>query len=99
MIIDADTSLATTVAFDLETQRPGPGQELTLAINDVPAGDLDITHSDTEGGTYTALQTIVVPAEKRVVATLQSSAKRWIKATFASGSVQIVLNGGTQTAN
>ena len=95
MIRDNETQLATTVAFDLQATRPGPGEPLLMVAIGVDAS-LVITMSDTEGGTYTACTTVLAPAETFEFH-LPSNTKRWIKATFATGDLMVSLPG-TQTA-
>ena len=94
MIIDNDAKLTSTVAFDLETVRPGPGEPLKMwCILDTP-GTLTITDGATSAAAD-ALMTVSCtdsPTEFQ----LPSSTARYIKSTF-TGTVAFTLCG-VQTA-
>ena len=90
MIIDNEAQLVTTVAFDLETVRPGPGQPLKMwAILTTP-GTLTIT----DGATSAAADTFMTVSctDSPTEFELPSTTARYIKATF-TGTVAFSLAG------
>lgn len=91
MILDKQVELATTVALDLETLRPGPGEPITLWATGV-GGDLVFTTGDAVAA---ADDLITVDAANDVEFYLPSNTKRWIKGTFAAGKVYVVLDAQT----
>ena len=93
MILDNDAKLVTTVAFDLGSVRPGPGNPIKMYASGV-AGSLVIT----QGATNAAADAcITVDATNAIEFELPSNTLQYIKATFGSGEVNFVLPG-TQTA-
>ena len=96
MILDNDTALATTVAFDLGVVSPGPGEPIKCIAVGVDAS-LAITHCATIGGTYTACTTVLAPAGL-LEFERPSNTKQFIKATFSAGSVRVGQLAGNQTA-
>jgi len=90
MFVDNMAELATTVAFDLETARPGPGNQIKLAVILDSPGDLVIT----DGATATAADALMTVSctDKPTEVHLPSTTKQFIKATFA-GRVFVSLCG------
>ena len=88
MLLDSLTQLATTVAFDLEAVRPGPGQPIKCyALLDAD-GDLTIT----QGATSTAADALMVVACVGITEFyLPSTVLQFIKSTFA-GQVGVVMD-------
>lgn len=94
MIIDNQAQLVTTVAFDLETVRPGPGEPLKMwCILDTP-GNLVIT----DGATSAAADALMTVSctDSPTEFELPSTVARYIKSTF-TGRVAFTL-AGVQTA-
>lgn len=82
MILDNDAKLVTTVAFDLETVRPGPGKPIKMwAQIDIP-GALVITMGAT-GAAAGACITVQVPAEG-LEFEIPSNTLQYIKSTFTA---------------
>lgn len=91
MIRDNETELATTVAFDLGNVRPGPGKPIKMFAQGV-GGSLVITM----GATDTAADAcITVDATNDVEFHLPSNTLQYIIATFATGSVGVVMDAQT----
>lgn len=94
MLLDKEAQLATTVAFDLEAVRPGPGMPVKLyATGMTPAAVVTVTNCATVGGTYTACTTAVVDTDGSVEFELPSSTRQFIKSTFAAGDISVILPG------
>ena len=91
MILDKLAELTTATAFDLETVRPGPGKPIKMYASGV-GGSLVITTGDTD---VAADALITVDATNSVEFELPSNTKRYIIATFAAGSVNVVLDAQT----
>ncbi len=90
MFIDSMAELVTTVAFDLETVRPGPGKPIKLwVLLDTP-GDLVIT----DGATSTAAGALMTVSctDSPTEIELPSTTAQFIKATF-TGRVAVSLCG------
>lgn len=88
MILDVLTELATTVAYDLEAVRPGPGRPIKCFALLDSDGDLVITMGATNAA---AGACITVACVGLTEFELPSSTLRWIKSTF-TGEVGIVLD-------
>lgn len=106
-IMDKMLEMATTVALDLgnpgirsdstSTVAPhGPGRSVVLQITGITAGTITITTGATSAAADTFMTVVCSSAEFTQVP-LPSNCKRYIKATFADGSVDVVLDK-TQTA-
>lgn len=91
MIIDNEAQLVTTVAFDLGNVRPGPGKPIKLSANGV-GGSLVITMGPTSAA---AGACTTVDATDDVEFHLPANTQQFIKATFGSGSVSVVLDSQT----
>jgi len=89
MILDKEAELVTTVAYDLETTSPGPGKPINMWASGI-ANSLVITHGDTSTA---ADPLLTVDAVQDVEFRLPSNTKRFIKASFASGSLNVILEG------
>lgn len=103
MIFDKELEMTTGVAVDLGDPgqksdgsfgRLGPGLPIMLAVNGMAPGNLVITHGDDDTNPE-ALLTVAIEAASEQVP-LPSTLKRWITATFASGTVDVIL-GTAQT--
>jgi len=86
MIMDKELELTSGTALDLGTKRPGPGNDISMFAQGV-GGSLVITTGDTNAA---ADALITVDATNDVEFDLPSETKRYIKATFAAGTVGIV---------
>lgn len=91
MFMDKQAELATTVAFDLDAVRPGPGQPIKMFANLNAAGDLVITTGATSAA---AGDLITVACDGITEFELPSTTERYIKATFA-GDVGVVMDAQT----
>ncbi len=100
MIFDKQLEMATTVPVDLgdpglrSNGNPaphGPGRQVHLAITGITTGTVDITTADTAIA-GDALLTVVCPANLVTEVHLPSTCKRYITATFADGSIDVVLD-------
>jgi len=91
MIRDALAELVTATAFDLDAVRPGPGKPIKMYANGV-GGSLVVTTGDTNAA---ADALITVDATESLEFHLPANTKRWIKATFATGEVGVVMDGQT----
>lgn len=100
MILDKELEMTTTVAMDLgdpgldslgAVDVHGKGRQLHLQVSGITAGTLVITTGDTSAAAD-ALITVACPPAKRTEVHLPSTCKRWIKATFADGAVDVILN-------
>ena len=89
MILDKGLAIATTVAVDLGVA--GAGRPIKLQASGVTT-TVVITSSDTEGGAYAGSTTITCGGADFVEFGLPSYTKRWIKAVFADGAVDVILN-------
>ncbi len=86
MYIDKDLELTSGTAKDLGVDRPGPGNPIKLFAQGV-GGNVTVT----TGATNAAADALItVDATNDVEFELPSGTKRWIKATFAAGSVNFV---------
>ncbi|MCK5919687.1 MAG: hypothetical protein KAG66_02015 [Methylococcales bacterium] len=94
MIRDHELNMVTTVAMDLGSAAPGPGNPIKMVALGVDAA-LVITTGDTTAAAD-PLMTVVASAGLTEFE-LPSDTKRYIKATFAAGEVS-VINSGAQTA-
>lgn len=95
MMIDALAEVTSATAFDLETVRPGPGNPIKFGIQGQDTGaSMAITHCATEGGTYTALMTVLVPTEDFMEFEIPSNSLRYIKMTLATGAECFVIDTG-----
>lgn len=99
-IMDGRLAMATTVAVDLgdpglrsdgSVAPHGPGRQVHLQITGITAGTVTITTGDLVASAD-ALMTVVCPAAVFTEVHLPSSCKRFIKATFADGSIDVVLD-------
>ena len=92
MILDKTCELATTVAFDLDAVRPGPGKPIKMAALGVDA-DMVVTTgaADTLG---TSLLTVTCGAGLTTF-DLPSDTLQFIGATFVAGRVFVILDGQT----
>ncbi len=90
MFVDKLTELATGVALDLESVRPGPGNAIKLAVILDTPGDLTIT----DGATDTAADDLMVVSctDQPTEVHLPSTTAQFIKATF-TGRVFVSLCG------
>ena len=88
MLIDKETLLATTVALDLETVRPGPGQPIKMFADLDADGDLVITHGATSTP-ITALMTVACVGVTEFF--LPSTVLQYIASTF-TGNVGVVMD-------
>lgn len=94
MILDKETELATTVALDLDTVRPGPGKPIIMFASGMPAATaVIITDCDTVGGTYASVVEVVTDASGTAEFRLPSSTRQFIKSTFAAGAINVVMEG------
>jgi hypothetical protein len=100
MILDKELEMVTGVALDLgdpgkrsdgSTALHGPGRQVHLQIQGISAGTVDITTGDTSTSDD-ALITVVCPVGEVAEAHLPSTCKRYIKATFADGSIDVILD-------
>lgn len=89
MILDSQAELTTAVAFDLGSQKPGPGNPIKLWAAGV-GGSLVIT----TGATDTALDALItVDATNDLEFELPSNTLQYIIATFATGTLNVILPG------
>lgn len=91
MLLDNAAELATTVAFDLDTVRPGPGKPVKMWAHLDSDGALAITHGATSAAAG-ALITIACVGVTQFE--LPSSTLQWIKSTF-TGRVGVVMDAQT----
>jgi len=89
MILDKEAELTTATAFDLGSKKTGPGQPVKLWATGV-GGSLVLTHGATNAA---ADALITVDATKDLEFELPSNTLQFIKATFATGSVNVILPG------
>lgn len=99
-ILDKKLEMATTVALDLgdtglrsdgSAAPHGGGRNACLSITGISADSVVITTGDTSAAAD-ALITVACPSDVVTEVMLPSSTKRWIKATFADGSIDVILN-------
>ena len=91
MILDHLAELTTAQAFDLDAVRPGPGKPIKMYASGV-GGSLAIT----TGATNAAADALItVDATDDVEFELPSNTKQFIMATFAQGSVNVVMDAQT----
>lgn len=105
MILDNKLAMVTTVPLDLgnpgerttavsgtNTVAPhGPGRQVRLSITGITAGTVNITTADTAVA-GSALITAACPAGETTEVRLPSNCKRYITATFADGSIDVILD-------
>ena len=91
MILDKLAELTTAVAFDLDAVRPGPGNPIKMYATGV-GGPLVVTCG---ADTAAADACITVDATEPVEFELPSNTKQFIKATFATGNVYVVMDAQT----
>ena len=91
MILDHLAELTTAQAFDLDAVRPGPGKPIKMYAAGV-GGSLAITTGATDAA---ADALITVDATDDVEFELPSNTLQFIKATFAQGSVNVVMDAQT----
>ena len=99
-ILDYELTMVTATAMDLGnpglrsdgTVAPhGPGRQIHLQASEVTT-TVVVTSSDTEGGSYGGSTTFTCGGADAVECHLPSYTKRWIKAVFADGAVNVVLD-------
>ncbi len=100
MILDKQMEMVTTVAMDLGNPGlrtsggvapHGPGRPIHLSIMGITADTVTITTGDTSAAAD-ALLTVTCPDDIATEVLLPSTCKRWIKATFANGSIDVILD-------
>lgn len=93
MILDKNTELTTTVAFDLEAVRPGPGKPIKVfTTGNAASENFVVTTCATVAGTYTACATIECDTNGDAECELPSSTLQFIKAVF-TGEAFLTLCG------
>lgn len=92
MILDNETRLTTATAFDLNVEKPGAGNPICLFASGV-GGSLVVTTGATSGAATDAC--ITVDATNDVEFALPSNTQQFIRATFAQGTVEVVLDSQT----
>jgi len=104
-ILDKELEMASGAALDLgdpgldsegNAFPHGNGRQIHLAITGIAAGTVDITTGDTSAAAD-ALMTVACPADVVTEVHLPSACKQFIKATFADGSIEVILDSA-QTA-
>lgn len=95
MILDAQAELVTATAYDLGAKKPGPGNPLKVWITGVGAPVVFTT-----GATNAAADTLMTvdATAGPIEAELPSNTLQFIKATFATGAINITLAGNQTNA-
>lgn len=91
MILDKELEIATTVAVDLGSKRPGPGKPIKCIATGVTT-----TVTVTTGATNAAagaLMVVTCGGADLVEFELPSETLQFVKFAFADGAVNIVLEG------
>jgi len=91
MILDKELEVATTVALDLGSTKPGPGKPTKCIATGVTLNVVVTT-----GATDTAadtLQTVECAGADLIEFELPSNTLQFVKFAFADGAVNIVLEG------
>lgn len=90
MILDNEAELVTATAFDLGPKKPGPGNPIKLWITGVGASVVFTTGATSAAAD--ALMTVDATAGP-IEVELPSNTLQFIKATFASGAINVTLPG------